>query len=345
MLKIKYVTFLLLVLFIINNNISAQTSTETIPDPTESIETITTEEIKINVSAFKSNGSFAKEITLNDLVIIEDGRIHQATSVRHIPANILLVLDIGNEISYAKRSKITAQTAHSFINSLESDDSVAIMQYGEDVELLSDWTKDKVQLMRILKSTNLGFGYFSVFNEAIRKVIEFFGKTSLENRHLVLVTDGIDGFSDGLTKDLAAKNLLLAGINTHVISYTRLQQHAINSSNSKDKGTYNSGFSINLDRSMIRKHEMEIDRVQKSEKFLITLAKDSNGEIFLPDTSEEMIENATVLAKYINSQYVVTYTPNKPLEKSENNETRVIEVSSKLTDVRIKGYRKFILSQ
>ena len=63
---------------------------------------------------------------------MKDGRLHQATSLRRIAANVLLVLDVGNEISYAKRNKTTALTAQGLVSALQPDDSVAVIQYGEE---------------------------------------------------------------------------------------------------------------------------------------------------------------------------------------------------------------------
>jgi len=74
------------------------------------------------------------------------------------------------------------------------------------------------------------------------------------------------------------------------------------------------------------------------------IADDTNGEIFLPETTDELIEKTATLAKTIDSQYVATYTPKKPLSEAEDGEIRNIEVTSRRVDIQIQGRRKFVVN-
>ena len=53
-----------------------------------------------------------------DLVINEDNVLHQADSIRRIPANVLIVLDTGGEMRMAKSINQTRKTAFGLIDSL-----------------------------------------------------------------------------------------------------------------------------------------------------------------------------------------------------------------------------------
>src|SRR6476620_10127841 len=116
MVKLKWVFIFFTVFFALSITGFSQTPTPQ-STPPDTPEKITTEEIKLNVLAFDESNNFARNLRAEDLVINEDGRLLQANSVRRIPANVLLVLDVGNEISYAKRNKATAETAQSLVNS------------------------------------------------------------------------------------------------------------------------------------------------------------------------------------------------------------------------------------
>lgn len=343
-------------------------SGKTTPTPTpDDTEKVLTEEIKINVLAFDKNGAFASGVSKDDLVISENGRLHQATSLRRIPANVLIVLDVGNEISYAKRNKITSQAAISVINALQAEDSVAVMQYGDKVEILAEWTQDKAFLYKILDEKRLGFGKRSAFNLALDTAVNFFQKAPLENRHLILITDGVDTFNDQKLKESAVRNLLSSDINVHVISYTLMQQNAIKKTNGWQKGEpYPRRLpeevlitlpqqqqqilrmprlgSKNADGPMLKKRKEETAKLKASEASLTAIAEDTNGEIFLPETKEEMVEKMATLAKNIDSQYVATYTPKKPLNDAADGEVRNIEVTSRRSDVQIQGKRKFVVN-
>lgn len=351
-------SFIFLLLFIAVGYSQNPTSQ---PTPPETDINVVTEEIKLSFSAVNYKGYRSLGLTKDDVVITENGRLHQAESVRQVPANVLFVLDVGNEISYAKRSRTTSETAWKLVKALSDNDSVAVMQYGDKVEMLSDWTKDKVKLKKVLRPTKLGYGKHSMFHLAMQKAIDFFDKTPLENRHLILITDGVDSLNNPEMKDSITRRLLSSDINVHVISYTILQKQSIQGKKVKSGGSRRSqlppgaglpehlkvpssgGVTINLDREMIRHRKKEIQKLENSEKFLTTLAKDTNGDIFLPETPDEMIENMARLASYIDSQYVLTYIPKNSLENAPDGEIRNIRVTSKKSGVYIQTKRKYVV--
>lgn len=341
----------------------AQTTTPTLDDT----EKIFSEEIKLNILAFNANGNFSSGVTKEDLVILEDGRIHQATSVRRIPANVLILLDVGNENSFGKNKKMISSAAIGLINSLQAEDSVAIMQYAEKVEFVSEWTTDKKSLVPLLDERKLGQGLRSAFNQALDTALKFFQKSSLENRHLVLITDGIDSYNDQKLRESALKNLLSSDINVHVISFTTMAQTSINVNNSVVKGGEANPQrlpeevlitlpqqqqqilrlprlgSINVDRKMIKKRKEQAENLKKSEEFLTKIAEDTNGEIFLPQTKDELLEKMPQVAKIIDSSYVVTYIPTRPLSEVTKDEERNIEVTSKRSGLQIQAKRKLFV--
>ncbi len=98
-LPIKFSLPILFTLFSFGFAAQAQTPT---PTPAEQTEKIFTEEIKLNVFASDSSGKFVSDVKKDDLVITEDGRLHQASSIKRIPANVLIVLDTGVEMRQIK---------------------------------------------------------------------------------------------------------------------------------------------------------------------------------------------------------------------------------------------------
>jgi VWFA-related protein len=365
--RVKFLIAAAGLLFVFSASLWAQSGNtrqaQPTPTPPEQVERVETEEIRLNISAFDVNGKFVSDLRVEDLVINEDGRLHQATSVRRTPANVLILLDVGNEIAYAKRRAATSAAASGLVSALRENDSVAVMQYGDKVEILSEWTKDKAAILEALDDKKLGYGKRSVFNQALAMAVDFFRKTPLENRHLVLISDGVDTFNDLRSKNLAIRNLLSSDINVHVISYTKLQQNAITvpktltGGGNRPKTNLPPGAeppihgttptfpiaTINLDRAMIRKRQEQIARLKTSEQLLATIAEDTNGEIFLPETVDEMVDKTAQLAKNIDSQYVVTYTPKRALSEADDGETRLIEVSSKRAGIDIQGRRKLVV--
>jgi len=356
---------IILVIFFLVAASNAQTPTPTSIQDDET-ERIFTEEIKLNVSAFDRNGKFVTGIKNEDLVIMEDGRLHQASSLRHIPANVLIVMDTGGEMRQAKSFNQTRQTAKNLINALAAGDSVALMQYHDKVEIIAEWT-NKTEAVKILDA-KANFGKRSVFINALDTATKFLQKTPLENRHLILITDGTDTYNNQTERNAAMQNLLATDINVHIFSYTQMERAQI----APKKNVFKGGEpkpqrlpeeviialpreqqamlriprlgSINTDKEFLRKMKEREKALIESEKYLTELSKDTNGEIILPASNEEMLDKTALVASIIDSSYVVTYMPKRALAESLTGEVRNIEISSRRAYLQVQARRKLVIT-
>lgn len=338
---------------------SGRTAPTPPPGDDDGAEKIATEEIKLNVLAFNRQGEFFQGVGKDDLVIAEDGVLHQPTSVRRIPANVLIVLDTGGEERQAKSIATTRATAKALIKSLQAEDSVALLEYNDKARIIAEWTSDKAQLAGALDK-NLNFGRRSRFVEALNLSLDFFAKSGAENRHLILITDGLDSTSNQTEREAAIRKILATDINVHVISYTKMEQDVVEKRVKSVSGggtrrrelppgadipvqgqtrTY-PVLTVNLDREMMRKIRERGDNLAKSETALAELSANTGGDMLLPETKNEMIEKTGLLARNIDAQYVVTYTPKRPLADAALGEIRTIEVTSKRQGLDVQGRRK-----
>jgi hypothetical protein len=129
---------LLLTAFVFLFTLSASSQSGRLPrlTPTpapkdDDIERVDTEEVKLNVIAFNDNGDFFPGVKEADLVITENDILHQPSSVRRIPANVLIILDTGGELRQVKNLDQTKRTARAVVAALKSEDSIGIMQYSD----------------------------------------------------------------------------------------------------------------------------------------------------------------------------------------------------------------------
>ncbi len=358
------------VFFFLAVGLNAQSGrpTPTPPPKDDDTEKVFTEEIKLNVLAFDDDGKFASNVKKEDLVITENNVLHQASSIRRIPANVLIVMDTGGEMRQIKNINQTRNTAKAVVSALKEGDTVAVLQYHDRAEIIAEWTNDKADIMMILdKKTN--FGKRSAFVGALNLATDFLQKNPLDNKHLVLITDGTDSFATQTEKAAAMRKLLSTDINVHVISYTKMETTDIEP---RTKGVSNSpppramppeiaatlpngvrdiatapkiGPTINLDRAMLKKMRERKQDLITSENALSNLAENTNGEFILPETKEEMLEKSALVARIIDSSYVVTYVPKRPLSESRTSEERNIEVSSKRSGLQIQARRKLIIGE
>ena len=353
--------FLLLFLCIVSN---AQTPTPT-PIEDDGTERVFSEEIKLNVSAYDLNGKFVGDVKKEDLVISEDGRLNQATSLRRIPANVLVVLDTGGEQKQVKRLRDTIAAAKVVINALAADDFVAVMDYHDKVEIVAEWTNKDEAIKMLDAKTNIGRR--SVFTDAIEAATDFLLKTPRDNRHLVLITDGTNSFEDATERNAATQKLLSSDINVHVISYTQMERVAIEprvkgisktppkqAMPDEIKATLPNGArdvalapkfkTVSVDRKMLQVLRERKNALIESEKYLTALSKDTNGYLLLPESNDEMIEKASSIATIIDSSYVLTYVPKRALSESPVGEVRSIEVTSRRPNLRVQANRKLVVN-
>ncbi len=326
---------------------------------------VETEEIKLNVVAFDEYGEFVGDVKEADLVITEDDILHQPSSVRRTPANVLIVMDTGGEMRQVKSLDQTRRTARAIVAALKPEDSIAVLQYGDTAEIVVEWTNDKAQISRSIGRTK--FGRRSVFVEALEMATDFLLKNPLENKHLVLITDGTDSGGNQAGKREAFQRLLSTEISVHVLSYTRMEVVDIEPrtkmiTNSpppkampdeiaaqlpngvRDVATAPKAKTINLDRTLLRRVRARKADLESSEKQLDALAENTNGTSVIPDSLDEMVEKTALVAKMIDASYVLTYTPKVPIAGSGGKAERNIQVTSKRPGLLVQARRKLLVN-
>ena len=336
------------------------------PPPGEDTIKVSTEEIKLNVLAFDDKGNFFRDVTANDIVITENNILHQPASVRRLPANILVVLDTGGEMRSVKSLDKTRSVAHGVIESLQSGDSVAILQYNDKAEIVAAWSSDKEQMLAALKRTK--FGRRSMFVDGLKLATDYLLKSGLENKHLVLITDGTDSSGRSSAKFEAMQRLLATDISVHVLSYASMEladiePRAKGISNSpppkampdevaaqlpngaRDVMTAPRMKSINLDRTLIKKMKARKIDLEVSGQQLEDLAESTNGEFISPDSVDELIEKTALVARMIDSTYVVTYVPKVPVAGTRGIAERKLDVTSKRPGLVVAARRKLLVKQ
>ncbi len=361
--KIKFFALLILPLFLFSAAANAQTTTPTPVEDDEAV-SIFTEEIKMNVSAFDRYGKFVSNVKKEDLVILEDNRLHQPSSIRRIPANVLIVMDTGGEMRIAKSYKQTQNTARNLVNQLSEDNYIGLIGYNNKAEIVTEWTKDKGKLLSGIKS-RLSLGKRSLFVNGLALAAEYLKNSEFDNKHLVLITDGTDSLNRKSALKELMNNLLSTSITVHVISYTgmelaafrpkaagatkpRVRAMAGGGTGGLPPGVGNpmgggSKVTINLDKEMIKAYKARERALVNGEKYLLSLAQNTSGLFLLPEDNEEMLEKTKLVAKAIDSNYVVTYTPKRPLSESPNGEVRTVEISSKRQGLRVLARRKLVV--
>jgi VWFA-related protein len=336
------------------------------PIPPADIERVLTEEVKLNVLAFDENGKFVPDVKESDIVITDNNILHQPTSVRRIPANVLIVMDTGGELRTIKNLDQTRKVARAIVNALRPGDSIAVLQYSDKPEIVTEWTTDKKEALAAINRTK--FGRRDAFVDALDMGRNLLMRNPADNRHMVLITDGTDSKPGTSAKFDAFQRLVETDISVHVISYTSMEAADV-SPRTKSVRTDNTpspqalppevkqtlpngtrdvatapkiGPTIFLDRTLVKRMKARKADLEDSQEKLDKLAENTNGEFILPTSLDEMVDKAPLVASMIDAAYVVTYTPKVPILDRKGLVQRNIEVTSKRDGLIVQARRRLL---
>lgn len=339
---------------------------------------VVTEEIIINVSAFDRTGAAAQTLTTDDLVIMEDGRIRRPVSVARKTPSILIAMDTGGLIRQKKNINTTRQIAERLVNGLRQDARIGLMQFHDRPEMVTDeWTNDKAELVRLINSRTK-FGRRATFTAGVDMAIDAMEKAPTENRHLILITDGQDSVIDREANRTMMQRLWRGNFTVHVVSYTQIEFETLK----PQARIWREGdpfpkrmpdevmqalidslpttpfahpqdllaqvypprlLSLITDTSFIGSRRSQLRALTRGHLQLSAMTEYTGGTIVLPETIEEMAEKAEQIVSSINSQFVVTFEPARPLNEVTSDEIRLIKVNSRNTGLKIYGNRRLVV--
>ncbi len=360
------------IILLLTNAVGAQTPS---PSPTpvlsESPEKVKvfTEEVVIPVSAYDDSGHLSAALEPQDILVFEDDVRQTVRSVRRIPANVLLLLDTGGELNPAMSVSTTRDIATRLISNLRTGDRVAAIQFSNHLEIVSDWTTDREQVIRALK-TKLISGKRPQLIKALMSAATRLKEVPAGTRHIVLITDGVDSSADDEALAAAIKQVLDSNVTVHVIAYTALgrkkidrQNPLIKITNNRRKNAADIAFEImhpteaaraeasrrkkiyvvvDTDIQMRRRRDVYEEETRKSEQWLSSLSEETGGLGFIPRSPGEMMTRADEIARAIDSQYVVTYTPKRPLAEATVEEYRRINVAAGVIGLHVHARRGYV---
>ena len=341
------------------------------PPPDESPDKVKvfTEEVVIPVSAYDDSGHLSVALEPQAIIVFEDDVRQTVRSIRRMPANVLLLLDTGGALNPAMSVSTTKEIATRLISTLRTGDHFAAIQFGNHLESISDWTTERDQLIRAI-NTKLISGERPQLIKALFAAAERLQEVPAGTRHLVLITDGVDSSGDAAALTRAIKQLLDANVTIHVIGYGALGRKKIDKQNPQVKITNQKRRSaseiaedlmdpagaarreiqrrkkiyviLDTDFAMRKKRGAYENATKQSERWLRSLAEETGGLAFIPQHLEEMSAGADEIAREIDSQYVVTYTPKRSLAEATAEEYRRLNVAAGIIGLHVRARRGYV---
>ncbi|HVG38511.1 MAG TPA: VWA domain-containing protein [Pyrinomonadaceae bacterium] len=342
---------------------------------------ITTEEVRLPVLAVDEKGRFDVGLVPDDILLLEDGVPQQVRSVRHIPSHVLLLLDTGGGDAVgrgglSKSVSLTRRVAQEVVATLTPDNLVAVVQTNNRVELLQNWTADREAVQKVLDTKLIG-AKRSRFSEAVAFAAGIIKEQPEGSRHVVMITDGVDTPGERSDRREATRQLIAARAVVHVISYTEYVRQKEDKSRNDVKsdraaaarqsrqgieragidptmppgqsrggiGGGGIGGGIVFDPEMRRVRKAYEEEAKRSEQNLSALAEETGARLLLPKSTAEMIAGGREVARDIGAQYVVAYTPKRPLAAARAGEYRRIALAPRRIGLQMRTRRGYVVPE
>src|SRR5262249_1454807 len=160
---------------------------------------------------------FVPGLTRNDFRLQENGEPQQIASFSstEAPFNVALLIDT----SRSTRNKLGAirKAALNFIKQLQPHDRVMIVTFDEKVNFLGDFTSDRRELERAIRSVKSS--YLTSLYDAIHITINEKLAPIKGRKAIVALTDGVDTGSRRATYESTLELVSNAGVSAYAIQY------------------------------------------------------------------------------------------------------------------------------
>jgi VWFA-related protein len=289
-----------------------------------------TEEVILPVVAYDFKGRFDPTLQKDDVLVLEDGEPQRVRSVRRVPANVLLVFDMGGLMTATRSMNTTRDIALKFVAGLGPGDRAAVIQNSTRVELLSDWTADAAAVGRVLR-TQLFSSRSSRLSRCLLAAADKLRERPVGNTHVFIFTDGVESQGDKALFEGALKRLAATQATAHVIAYSALARDAVKTRNANI---------FDLDFQMKRSRKRYAEETKRQDEKLAALVAETGGRLFVPASDEEALAQADEAARDIGAQYVVTYAPKRPF--AAGGERRRVAVSSRRVGLQLVAMRAYV---
>jgi VWFA-related protein len=102
------------------------------------------------------------------------------------------------------------------------------------------------------------------------------------------------------------------------------------------------GAVVTFDPAMARLRKAYERAMKRGEETMRTLAADTGGRLWIPLSTEDLALQGSEVAREIGTQYVVTYSPTRPLASSSATETRRVTVLPRRGGLQVRTRRIYV---
>jgi Ca-activated chloride channel family protein len=164
------------------------------PDQGEVIE-LRSDLVSFTVSVLGGTGQALMNLKPEDFIVFENGERQKITHFATVDAPVDIVLAIDTSGSMQGDHEIVRKAATSFIERMRPQDRIAIVEFGRDVNLSLDWTKEPRKARDVIKAINSKKPTATAFYDSLYVISDELLRTVQGRKAVILLSDGVDSLS------------------------------------------------------------------------------------------------------------------------------------------------------
>ena len=162
--------------------------------PGQIVSSVAPQLLRFNASVMDRNGRAIGGMRESDFTVWENGIERRVTSVApaNEPFNLVLLLDVSGSVE--ERMDFIRKAARDFLRTASPQDRISIISFRDDIQIISDFSTDRLMLSRKLDEIDAGGG--TALYDALGYVLsEPLRKLRGERTAIVVMSDGDDNKS------------------------------------------------------------------------------------------------------------------------------------------------------
>lgn len=271
--------------------------------------------VTIPVSVFDRNGLYIPGLRRTDFKIFEDGLEQEIAyfGTSDKPFTVVLVIDVSPSTAF--RIEDIRNAAKAFVDQLQAQDSVAVIDFDHNVRVTTEATRDRMRIFKAIDKADFGNGtsLYNAVDEALRKQL-----SKIEGRKaVVLFTDGVDTTSRKNNYDSTLNYAEEADTLIFPIYYNTYLDNKRANGGLGGGGIFGGGAAIY--GAGITAEEYAVGR-----RYLDELSDATGGRVFRPESTPGGLTAAFEgIAEELRRQYNIGFVPSEESKAGQRKNIRV----------------------
>ena len=331
------------ILFFFALAVAAQDQKPSEPQQDVDVIRVSTTLVTLPVRVTDRHGKIVSDLKQEEFHVYEDGVEQQiayfepptianetGSAASPKPFTVAILLDVSD--STESKLKQIQNAANAFLDLLRPDDRVIVVAFDSSVHVLAEATNDRQVLCAAINRTRTGGG--TSLYTALDLIIRNRFAHIVGRKALVLLTDGVDTSSKGVTADSTLRAAQECDVSIYPVQYNTYGDFADNSS----RETYGAG-DFGAIGHKTKNGESASEAYKRATLYLRLLADKTSGYFQYTDSVKNLGRSFERIADQLRQQYTIGYYPKN---KTTDAKPRRIRVEVAVPKVAVDTRKSYI---